>query len=276
MDATPIFSFRVEPLLRLDDFEKLVNKYNKKEFFEKLYEFCSQISISLFQISVRWLNEIDRTNGISIIEELRKDYIDCKGLATDCPICKELSSVQAKSINIYGLFDSALNISVLNRLSKIKEVIYENHPSRRKLHSQNKMTSSPFGSTYTEIGKALIDTTIFITYKKFEKYLKDYSSRLKRPETLIGIYNGNKKGSEEFKTYLKDLGLNKTSSDREITALIDAAKNYGILANSLSTQHIFRVIAKEFSITLAEGAKPRRNGKNYELKLKEANKYLKG
>ena len=265
-DAEPIFSFKFTSLLSLDEFEKLAMKYENREFAKRLFEKLSQISFSLLEVSIQWLNEISKSNGVFDIEEIRKDYMNFGKYALDCPICNAASQIRARSINIYGSMELALKISVQNHISIVDKLLYKNYSKHSK--------SIP-RLVYSEIGQSLVDIVIYITYCKYGNYLKQFSSKLNRPQTLLGLFNSNKKQAEYFRTYLLELGLNPNSSDREITALIDAALDARILSNTYSRKNIFQVIVKEFGIAKMKDAKPRKEGYKYENLYKAACKYLK-
>jgi hypothetical protein len=264
-NAEPIFSFRFTSMLSLDEFEKLALKYEHRAFAKRLFEKLSQISFALLEMSIQWLNEIRRTNGLFDIEKIRNDYMNFGMLTLDCPLCKAASQIKIKSINIYGCLDLALNISKQNNITIVEELLYSNYTSKPK--SLTKFV-------YTEIGQSLVDTVIFITYSKFGNHLKEFSTKLNKPETLLGLFNSNKERAEEFRRYLLELGLNPSSSDREITALIDAAIDTGILSSTYSRKNIFQVIVKEIGIAKMHGAKPRKEGNKYDHLYKAACRYL--
>jgi len=259
--SSPFFTFRYTSLFTLVDFEELCVKYGNRAFAKQLFNQLSNIQYHLFVCSADWFNGIRRSNGLFSIEKVRKDFLNNGGIAADCPLCLAMADIDTKSANLYEKFDSALQFAAANNIIDVGHLLYESKNARIRQ-----------GNTkYTTLGKSLIDSTIFLTYKKFEKFLDEYSSNEKKPKTFLELFNGDIKKAEEFRSDLIRLGMGKDSSNRQITALavaaLDAEK---ITPNKYSLSNLLKLFSSEFGISIDKNAKPRKGGKQYDTILSKA------
>lgn len=257
--SSPFFTFRYTSLFTLVDFEELCVKYGNRAFAKQLFNQLSNIQYHLFVCSADWFDGIRRSNGLFSIEKVRKDFLSNGGIAADCPLCLEMADIDTKSANLYEKFDSALQFAAANKIIDVGNLLYVKSKNGR-IRKEN--------IKYTTVGKSLIHSTIFLTYKKFEKFLDEYSSNEKKPKTFLELFNGDIKKAEEFRSDLITLGMGKDSSIRQITALVGAAlETSKITPNKYSLSILFKLFISEFGISIDKNAKPRKGGKQFE-KLK--------
>jgi len=273
IDEPPLFEFRLTPLLTINDFEKIARESGNYNLSIRLYQHISLFSFTILQQSVGWLNSVCKANGAFDVLELRKEYAERIITKYPCPLIKVITKRHSDNIDIYGVFRDALKYANQNNIDNIEDLLYQSKSKHKFVAKRN------FGSVlkreYSAIGKAIIDTIINISYIKFDRYLVDFPNARKKPESLLSLFGSNRKRARVFIEYLRELGVNQSSSDVCLSALIRAALHYNIVPSEFSESRIFNLIAKYFNIQLKANAKPRHRGKRYDEKFNEAVKFIK-
>jgi hypothetical protein len=264
-EAEPIFDFKFTSLLTLSDFESLLHKYPNQKFARRLYEHINNTSKALFKTSIHWTYEVMKSNGINYINDIYNDFLESGEITQECPIVRAKSVLVKASPNIYGPLESAIQCANQNKITSLDDVIYEKGGNGKKNIIHRKFTS---------VGKVLMDAVIFVTYIKYEKYLSGFKHKKTSPKSILAVFDANKKASDEFNVYLKDMGLNKQSSARFLTGLIHAAMDARKINANLSCTTIFSVVVKEFGVKLPLKAKPRGYGDIYNKAYKDGCQYL--
>lgn len=264
---SPLFEFRLTPLLALSDFQKVAKEYGNYKLAECLYRQMSLLSFSILQDSVNWLNEISKSNGTFDLSKIRSDYTSKILARYPCPLIKAVANTNTDNIGIHRTYQNALLYANLNGISDIDALLYgkvQRNKSKKPLTKR----------TYSSVGKELIDTVINISYIKFEKYLAQYSNKKSKPDNILALFAGNKSKSDTFLLYLENFNVNKNSKAIHLSALMKAAFDTQLLTKTTSDTQVFRVIASEFCIPFTANARPRYRGKVFEKVYKNAIKYI--
>ena len=258
-----------KPILNENELEILYNEYFYTPLIKELYVRSCGLYEFTYTPCMMWYNDLNRVKDVFDINYQIEKYKQKKIDDYSAPIIKDLDLENLDNINIYRIF---------------KEIIL--HSEKYNIKSVNMLLNGTeeIKLQHTFLGNQLSNSINNIVYKRFLTFLENeqysinkiqnsstgFPSRLfdngnkkVKPVYLKDIFPTNENRVSEIQEAISKLGINKFSTERQITGFIDGCKDRYIFQKDANCSDLIVVIYKEIGKDLSKKPKPRYEGKNY-------------
>ena len=148
-----LFDFFYEPILKEDDYVKLLDYYDYSAVFLEFYSLISFTNFTIYSQCIRWYIENSKIwEAFNFDEQLKKYELK---ISDDycCPIIKYLDLEHLDNINVYRNVKNIMIFSEVNNISSINTLMYGNSENDKEIF--NKQPTSHY--------KLLLNSLIFDT-----------------------------------------------------------------------------------------------------------------